>query len=356
MPIYDGSSLIDRVKIGNVLIASGYVGSDKVYEYDPVQIVAMTSATDVNLATFLGASGVNPAKPIIINLAADQIIGATSNANAALIIDAGMDLYTSTITLNLNGQIQGAVSGNAIDADRPIDLVLGTGAEVKGAVSQGFENDASSITLVVSATGKILGGGGNGGNGGKGGNGDTSLNVTREYGYADGVYEWWYGTDAGTVKPSKWNGTTLFTLNTIGQQTIYYKLVSGYWYQPGLPDAGARYKIKRGNAAYGTGGTGGTGGLGAGYGQARTDGTGGAAGTYRSGTGGSGGNGGDWGVAGEAGVTGSGGLYINSYSASNVRAGAEGTDGGAAGLAIYLQGALLTLYLPDSAYAQSLGL
>ena len=351
MPIHVGADNIDPVSIGKVTISEAYVGADKVYGYDPLQILTLTSAEDFDLKTFLDASGVDYAKPIIINMASDQVIG---GVNATAFTIAGLPTH-STITININGQIQGKTSGNAVDSDEAIDVI--SGGQISGGISVGLDVDTALITFVVSSTGKILGGGGNGGQGGAGGQGDTTTNNEGPF-FQDNVYVWWYGTTPATVQPSKWAGNTVFTNDTTsGGSTIYARRIGSYWYQPGvLADGGAKYYIRRGIAITGNTPAGGSGGLGAGYNQARTNGVNGTTGTYRSGNGGQGGNGGDWGVAGATGQKGGTGLYITDTNASATRAGANGTAGSAAGFSFYLTTSNLVFYGVDSPQARALNL
>jgi hypothetical protein len=284
-------------------------------------------------------------------MASDQVIGGVTGPAFTI---AGLPTH-STITLNINGQIQGRTSDDAVVSDEPLDVI--SSGQIAGGISVGLDIDDSLITFVISSTGKVLGGGGNGGTGGTGGIGDSTTNNEGPY-YQENVYIWWYGTTPATVFPSYWAGNNVFTNDTTGGgSTIRARKVGSYWYQPGaLAADGAKYQIKRGVAVTGVAGQGGDGGKGAGYNQARTDGANGTKGTYRSGDGGQGGHGGDWGVKGGDGQRGGTGLYITTTNTSATRSGSNGTSGLDAGMSFYLSTSNLRFYGIDSPQAKALGL
>lgn len=355
MPIYAGADNIIPLQIGKVTVVSGWVGDSKVYEYDSTQVLTLTSTTDFDLKTFIDASGADYAKPIIITLASDQIIG---GVNAAAFTIAGLPAH-STITININGQVQGAVSGNAVITDEAIDVI--SSGQIAGGIIEGVDVDDALITFVVTSTGKVLAGGGNGGNGGRGGD----------------------GSDAGDFGNFRFNRTSgsLYAYRDGGQAALYANQNVGYpvnnsVYLPGAnqdPDhvyqrgdyvsdntisfnSGDEYKIARADFFRGTAGSGGAGGLGQGYGQSQTNGADGTIGTHRSGNGGKGGNGGDWGVDGSAGNTGITGLYIDPFNFSETRAGAAGVSGSNAGYSFFLSGTGMRIYTANSPQAKALNI
>ena len=328
MPIYLGSQLIEHVFDGGVLIPEVYSGPDLVHQEPLTQILTLTSGTDVNLATWLGAQGADAGKPIIINFASDQTIGGTVEGAPAL--DFGDLSAYAHITFNMNGQVRGIAGGDAISVHQNIDV--DNSGEIAGGIQDGLDTTGdSTITLVISSTGKVLAGGGDGGKGGKGGNGDDVPSWTA-YQFNDTPGNLYYYDRH--INPSYWANVNI---GTTAADDAHYILAPTYVYHQGtFQDDGTTrliYSIRRGVHRYGTGGVGGAAGVGQGYGQGRTNGAAGTAGTYRSGGGGKGGNGGTWGVAGSAGANGSGGLYYSVYASSNVRAGTAGAAGTPAGLA-----------------------
>lgn len=353
--------VIDEVYVGNVVMNRVYVGSDLVHERDQTQLLTLTSAEDLNLATWISGQGADPAVPVIINFASDQIIGGTVVGQPALTM-GDLSSYAS-ITFNVDGQIQGAPGSDAVLSQSPIDII--NSGTISGAIADGVDTNGANVTMVISSTGKVLAGGGNGGNGGRGGNGDDVVSCTawRNGWTSDSAYRTPVGTDTGRLiiywgdnSGSKDNADKIYDG---GATSMINYITGGKNTQRGsfaLSEAGnGWYDVRQCNMAYGSGGSGGAGGLGQGYNVARTDGSSGNAGTYRSGSGGNGGNGGDWGVAGSSGNSGGGGLYHTANSSNNVRAGQSGTAGTSAGKAFVSSG-VINLYGAGSPQLKALGL
>ena len=355
MPIYHGEVLLDPISIGRVTIASIYSGEGVLrYQYDPTQILTLGSQEDFNFATWLNGQGVDPLRPIIVNIPAGEIIGSTNKANPAM--DMGdLAAYTGGITINLNGEIQGAVEGDALWARQPIDIVsVGT---IDGPIDDGINEGSNSIiTIVVSQTGSIRSGGGNGGNGGKGGNGSSN-----------GVWQGWQNivgsTPAGGI--GQWqqrdgfidyNNSRQYTGSGILSSTVEYWVWGAYVYDRGWNYGSGYHEVNRAPHYYGTGGAGGGAGLGQGYNSPRTLGLAGGYGTYRSGDGGKGGDGGLWGQDGQRGATGGTGRYFSTTNSGATRRGTDGANGTPAGKAVAMLAGHLSLYTGLSLRARVLGL
>ena len=337
---------IEYLNVGSASINEAYVGADLVYQLDQLQVLTLTSGTDVNLSTWLGTEGADPAKPIIINFASDQVIGGTIDDAPALNL-GDLSTYTGGITLNIDGEIQAKAGYDALWAENPIDII--NGGTISGEISEGADVSGAPIIIVISSTGKVLAGGGDGGNGGKGGNGDT-VGSWSIYRYSDVSPRYQYRLSSSTSS-SFWDDGSI---GIVGSDTIY-RQHSDFMYQRGSNVTGNNYKIRQATYLAGVGGNGGTGGVGAGYLQTRTDGVAGDTGTFRSGNGGIGGNGGDWGVDGSGGAKGGDGLYYSAKSSLNVRAGTDGTSGTLAGNAI-VSTATARIYGATSPQALALGL
>jgi hypothetical protein len=284
-------------------------------------------------------------------MASDQVIG---GVNGPAFTIANLPAH-STITLNINGQIQGRTSDDAVVSDEALDIIS-TG-EIAGGLSEGVDVQAASITFVISSTGKVLAGGGNGGTGGTGGKGDD-VSWTDNRAWQDNVYEYvingQYPDGSYDQYPSYYAGVNL-GVNYHPQ--IYNRFgSSSKMYAYGVQYIGGFYGIRRGDYSVGNTPSGGAGGLGAGYNQARTDGVNGVTGTNRSGNGGQGGHGGDWGVAGADGQRGGTGLYYSSTSDRATRSGSNGTSGLGAGMSFYLSTSTVRYFGIDSPQAKALGL
>jgi hypothetical protein len=308
MPIYktDGAgvaSAIGQVTFGSQTIGKVYFGSTLVFE--GTQVFDLTSSVNVNIETFLTGQGASLSSPVIINVAADQIIGSNTAATPAL-VTGDLSGYTYEVTMNLAGEVQGAAGGDAINA-------------------------TSNIT--INNTGAIRAGGGNGGNGGQGGYGTDTLVQTGPYYQQTNVYVYRFGDGA----ISYWAGAN------VGIAGSGYLYKSPYWYRSAAHVVTNNYYISRYSWTTGTKGSGGAGGLGAGYNQTRTDGASGVSGTYRAGSGGKGGDGGTWGVDGSAGAQGGTGYYMTTSNWSQPASGTSGSAGTSAGRAIVSDSATVTL-------------
>ena len=283
-----------ELSVGAVIMNRAYVGSALVHERNQTQTLTLTSAEDLNLATWLGTQGVDPAVPIIINFASDQTIGSTNKANPAL--DMGdLSAYTGGITLNVDGRIEGAREGDAIWTQQTIDII--NGGTIAGAIEDGIDTPADSLfNVVISSTGFVGAGGGNGGAGGKGGNGESYQRKAQTRSYQSQVNQYGFGCHVNDpVYGVWWDGSYIGIGFGTGLRSGSY----GYSTDDGPIQATCdRYGVGRGPISATSGGAGGAGGLGAGYTVTRTDGAGGAPGGTNAGAGGKGGNGGDWGVAG----------------------------------------------------------
>lgn len=344
---------IEYLNVGSASINEAYVGADLVYQLDQLQVLTLTSGTDVNLATFLSTSGADPAKPIIINFASDQVIGGTIDDAPALNL-GDLSTYTGGITLNIDGEIQAKAGYDALWAENPIDII--NGGTISGEISEGADVSGAPIIIVISSTGKVLAGGGDGGRGGTGGVGDD-LGTYGEWLFdtAGGTKtEWEESSDVGSAFTLHWFGAKLIDDNS-SQLGGNFRQVGTDFYEKGVLVSNDDYEIRQAALTVGVGGTGGAGGLGAGYLQSRTDGVAGGTGTFRSGNGGIGGNGGDWGVDGSGGAKGGDGLYNSATSSLNVRAGTNGTSGTSAGNAI-VSTATARIYGATSPQAIALGL
>lgn len=320
--------LIEEVYVGNVVINRVYVGADLVHERDQVQVLSLTSDTDVNLSTWLGTQAADPTKPIIINFADGQIIGGTVDDNTALNM-GDLSAYTGGITFNWDGQVQGKQGYDSVWAQDDIEIInLG---EIAGDIVDGPIVGGPSITIVISATGKILPGGGNGGNGGNGGYGDDITSSWTSYRYSNTSPISLFALT--NTLSCWWDDDELHTGHTDARR--YDLNVGGYVYERGSFVVNATYYIRRATGlATGTKGSGGSGGLGQGYTQAQSNGTSGTNGSRRAGDGGDGGNGGVWGVDGSNGSNGGSGTYYTKYSSSNSAGGTSGASGSSAGNAI----------------------
>ena len=206
---------------------------------------------------------------------------------------------------------------------------------------------------MVSATGKILGGGGNGGNGGKGGNGEHFQRKQETRPYQDRYNQYGFGCLADDPHYGVyWDGS----YKGIGFGTGLRNGNYGYSTDDG-PSQGtcSRYAPGRGPISATSGGTGGLGGVGAGYNQTRTNGAPGLSGGTNAGGGGGGGNGGDWGVNGATGNTGGSGLFYKTDMTTSPRSGTAGTAGTSAGKAIVSTSAV-QVYGINSPQARALNL
>lgn len=322
MPIHvtDGAgvaTLQAQVTLGSKNISKVYHGST--LKFQGTLTYDLLSDTNVNLETFILSQTAVTSSAIVINIPSGNIIGSTAQGTPAM-VTGDLSAYTRGVTLNVIGEIQGAGG----------TLTLNAG-------------DAFTATsdLTINNTGAIRAGGGGGGAGGLGGYGDDAINKTTPP-YVQGYHEWWYGTTPGTSNPSLWYGVAKFT-NNQASPVIRFVKTGGDWYYPDGFYGGAAYGMGRGDAVTGVKGAAGAGGIGQGYAQAKADGGGGSAGTYRAGNGGDGGNGGNWGEDGLPGIDGGDGKYYGSYSNQNVASGAGGSAGTLAGYAINSGAATVTL-------------
>jgi hypothetical protein len=315
--IYKGSTVIDRIRLGEIEIAKVYAGSTLVFAGPEVHTLA--SGVNTDIATVLSAAVADTARAQILTLPEGEIIG-SNDANPALTL-GDLSTYTKGVTLNINGEVQGAPGGPAIEVTDAV--TWNVSGEVNGTVTS---TAVSGGKDTINVYGAVRGGGGNGGVGGTGGAGDdagtwfgpfyNSPDVYVRYnGGGKGITWWWAGGD-------------------VGPSLGLYKTTGGKIYAMGDFVTNGEYKISRASHNAGIGGSGGAGGQGVGYTVARTDGVNGGGGTNRSGNGGKGGNGGDWGTAGSNGSSGGNGLYYSAWSASEVRSGSGGSAGTAAGEAI----------------------
>jgi hypothetical protein len=278
----------------------------------------LASGINTDIATVLSAAVADTARAQILTLPEGEIIG-SNDANPALTL-GDLSAYTKGVTLNINGEVQGAPGGPAIEVTDAV--TWNVSGEVNGTVTS---TAVSGGKDTINVYGAVRGGGGNGGVGGTGGAGDDV-----NWGALQGPFYFadTYVRRRVTSLQWVWAGANL------GASLGIYKTTGGYVYGEGDEVTSTEFRIARAPHLVGVGGAGGTGGQGIGYTVARTDGANGGGGTNRSGNGGKGGNGGDWGAAGGSGVSGGTGYYYSSSSDSAARAGSGGSAGTAAGEAI----------------------
>jgi hypothetical protein len=266
-PIVPDATENAAVSTGNNLKVSQFRNTIKYYNLNQ-------SGTDLNLDIFAQTWNANLSKNIVKKMNINGTCGSNTTATAALLVNA----ITYNLQVIVNGFVFGAGGAGGTSSSG------GNGGPAMSLISLG-----GAINLLTVGGSQVYGGGGGGAKGATGGFG---ANGTCSYidsyvtgaqcgscpgcgpGYSQNCYS--DGSCGGGKNPS-----TSYKSNC--SKTAYF--------QTGNPPGGA----------------GGNGGLGQGYGQARTDGSGGAGGsasdcggavsvdTQYGGTGETGGNGGDWG-------------------------------------------------------------
>jgi len=299
-----------------------YKNSSGVWDqvFQNVQEYTLTATTNFVLETYLVSEGASTTAPIVVTVPSGVVIG--SNDPDVPAFSTGDVSAYDNVLLVVSGSIQGG-GGRAATVEWTAGGAGGAALQVE-----------SGLSIHITPTGTVYGGGGGGGHGGRGGWGQSTGDMVKhawireydQYGFCVGTGDVRYGVYWSGVYKGCGFGSGLVPND-------------GYKYSTDGGDsvaAGSLYAVGRRLISNYDNGIGGDGGSGSGYNQARTDGIVGTNGTGGCGVGGTGGSGGAFGSAGVGGSSGTNGYKYALDGQLDVLSdyGSGGAAGGIAGAAI----------------------